>query len=132
MQRENLNAINLHTIDDMRDIIMREKARSDRFSQEFSMIVFEIEKNINIQGFINDLCCFLKSRLRAIDYAGWFADHQIGIVLSFTSAENAAKFAEVIQKANKNTSHAIIVKVFTYPSIWPYKQENEQQNTHIL
>ncbi len=139
MQRNNLNDLlnsnhlhNLYTFDEMRNILMREQARSDRSTHEFSVIVFETENNINVQVFIDDLCYFLKPRLRSIDDVGWFTDNQIGIVLPYTSSENAAKFTEEIQKCIKITSHIIVVKVFTYPSIWPYKQENDQQNTHPI
>ncbi|GJQ59822.1 MAG: hypothetical protein D8M57_11330 [Candidatus Scalindua sp. AMX11] len=124
--------LNLFKIDEMRNIIMQEQSRSDRSSHNFSMIVFEIEHIIKTQVFIDDLCYFLKSRLRSIDRVGWFTENQIGIVLPYTSAKNAARFAEVIQKSIKNRSDVIIVKVFAYPSIWPYNQQKDQRKTGFL
>ncbi len=139
MKRRKLNglfnsnySLNLYTTDDMQNILMQEQARSIRSTQEFSMIMFVIENKIDASAFIDDLCHFLKPRLRSIDKVGWLNDNQITIVMPYTPIENAAKFHEEIQEVMEKQSHIITAKLFAFPSLWPYKQEKDQRNANIL
>ena len=120
--------VKLYTIDEMRNIIMRERARTDRSGHEFSVITFDIGNYVNNESFHDDCCHFLETRLRSIDETGWFTDGHIGIVLSYTPAKKAAKLAERFQEIMRYKSYTITVEVFAYPSIWPYKKQSDQQN----
>ncbi len=122
--------IKLYSIDEMRTVILHERARSDRSDNEFSMIVLDIKKDIKNSALLDEICKFLESKLRLIDEVGWFSVDQIGVVLPYTSANNASKLAKRIQRGMINKSFSVTVNIFTYPTIWPFKKENNQQNKH--
>ncbi len=122
--------IKLYSIDEMRDIILQERARSDRSSKEFSVIVFDIRKDIKNSAFLEEFYRFLESKLRSIDEVGWFSVDQVGVVLPYTKADNASRLAKRIQRNMKNKTFSVIVNIFTYPAIWPFKTENDQQNKY--
>ncbi|KAA3620032.1 MAG: hypothetical protein DWQ05_04710 [Calditrichaeota bacterium] len=120
------NPIKLYSVDELRSILTRERARSDRNNHEFSVLVFELGKYNKDKTFLVDFCHFLASRLRSIDETGWFADNKIGIILPYTIAEDAAKLAEDIRNSIEHASAISDIQIFTYPSVWPFKKKSDR------
>ena len=112
----------LQTHSDMKKIILRERARSDRHNHEFSIIVIEIERFDQENGVIDHIIQFLNSRLRMIDEIGWYDKNQIAIVLPYTTSENAVQVAEDVTKNINSDVPVHLSKILSYPSIWPYKK----------
>ncbi len=109
----------LLTVENMQKTILREKARSDRRDHDFSVIVIDIEKLNNGKDF-EYLVNFLGSRLRLIDEIGWYDENQVGIILPYTSSENAVQVAEDLMKISKNDRPIKLAKILSYPSMWPF------------
>jgi len=112
----------LLAINDMEKKILRERSRSDRNDHEFSVIVIDIEKFNHENGLIDHLVQLMWSRLRMIDEIGWYAKRQLGIVLPYTSPENAVQVAEDLLKIIRTETPATLSKILSYPSIWPFKK----------
>ena len=116
----------------MHNVLLRERSRADRNNHEFSFIVFDIGEKKQDKIFITHLSQFLNSRLRSIDEKGWFDKNQIGIVLPYTSAINAMKVAEDLCKNFQADGSIQLSKIFTYPSVWPYKKDDSNQNINSI
>ncbi len=128
MKSNNLNR--LLTNKEIDAILKQERARSDRSDHEFSLIAFDIGKESKDKKFLTDFCKLLESQLRSIDNIGWVNLAQIGVVLPYTSAENASLLAKRIQRELKSTNHSLIVNIFSYPSIVPLKKKNGKEKIH--
>ncbi len=115
---------NLLTFDEMKKIIVRERARSDRHNHEFSVVVIEIEKFDQENGLVDQLVLLLGSRLRMTDEIGWYHNNQIALILPYTSSENAVLVAEDVIQIISTKIPAKISKILSYPSIWPYKNKS--------
>ncbi len=116
------HTVKLYSIDDLRKILSRERARSDRNNHEFSMIVFQLE-SIKLQKMlVTDFCRFLASRLRSTDEIGWFAQNQIGVVLPYTAAADASALANDIHAQLQYRNFILKIQIFAYPTVWPFKK----------
>ena len=107
---------------DLKKIILREKARTDRHNHEFSIILIEIEKFDQENGVLDHFVQILGSRIRSIDEIGWYDENQIAIVLPYTTSEDAVQVAEDVMKMINADIPAQFSKILSYPSIWPYKK----------
>ena len=112
----------LQTQSDLKNIILRERARSDRHNHEFSIIVIDIEKFDQANGVLDHFVQLLGSRIRIIDEVGWYDQNKIAIVLPYTTSEDAVQVAEDIIKIINPDVPAQLSKILSYPSIWPYKK----------
>ena len=112
----------LKSASDLKEIILRERARTDRHDHEFSIIVIDIEKFDQENGVLDHFVQLLGSRIRMIDEIGWYDKNQIAIVLPYTSSENAVRVVEDVTKIINADLPAHLSKILTYPSIWPYKK----------
>ena len=112
----------LQTQSDLKNIILRERARSDRHNHEFSIIVIDIEKFDQNNGVLDHFVQLLGSRLRMIDEVGWYDQNKIAIVLPYTTSEDAVQVAEDVTKIINSDIPAHFSKILSYPSIWPYKK----------
>ncbi|MFC1831130.1 diguanylate cyclase [Thermodesulfobacteriota bacterium] len=112
----------LQNLSDMKKIILRERARSDRQNHEFSIILIDIDNFDQENGVLDHFVRLLGSRLRMIDEIGWYDKNQIAIVLPYTTSEDAAQVAEDVTKMINADVPAQLSKILSYPSIWPFKK----------
>lgn len=112
----------LHSFEDMKRIILRERARSDRHDYEFSVIVIDIKKFDKENGALDRLYQRLISRLRLIDEVGWYDKNDIAILLPYTSSENATQVAEDVLNILREDVPVQITAILSYPSVWPFKK----------
>jgi len=99
-------------------ILERERERSDRSGQGFSLVVFEYGANnlhTDSMRILKD--CILSRKVRAIDEVGWFNEGAIATLLACTSPDGARAFAEdVVANLPPAGIDAPICRVYTYPS----------------
>ncbi len=79
----------LHSIRQLRRVLARERARSDRSGDRFSLVVFapqalSVENETHVR-----LSRVLRQRLRLTDEAGWLDRHRIAVVLPATPPRGA-------------------------------------------
>ncbi|MGA8753755.1 sugar transferase [Candidatus Deferrimicrobium sp.] len=102
---------------DFSSIIHRERDRSDRTGQGFSLVIFEVGTGKNRSDSVRNLVPILTHRVRSTDAVGWFEDGRIGVILPHTTTESAWKFVANVRNAfNGNAPPECVV--YAYPSSW--------------
>jgi lipopolysaccharide/colanic/teichoic acid biosynthesis glycosyltransferase len=100
-------------------ILERERERSDRSGQGFSLVVFESgvdgRDSESVRILIDSL---LSRRVRAIDEVGWFKAGAIAAALPSTSPEGAWKFAKDVCHGVPPEIPKPVCRVYSYPSSW--------------
>jgi lipopolysaccharide/colanic/teichoic acid biosynthesis glycosyltransferase len=120
----NLNGI--HTTEEFRMILERERARTDRSGQEFSMVVFGIGSASGSIDLANRyLEGAIRKRARNSDAIGWFDTHALAVILYCTPSEGAWKFAESVRQAVSSRIPVLHSSVYTYPTTWIESKPSE-------
>lgn len=76
--------------------IAKERYRSDRSSQEYSLLILSLAIKSEEDERIVQAIATVRERIRAIDEIGWYEENQLGILLPFTSMGGADRLADEI------------------------------------
>jgi len=107
----------VHSTRDFSSIINRERDRSDRTGQGFSLVIFEVGNGKTRSDSARNLVPILIHRVRSTDAIGWLEDGRIGVILPHTTTERAWKFVANVRKAcNGNALPECVV--YAYPASW--------------
>jgi len=114
---------------DFSSIIHRERDRSDRTGQGFSLVIFEVGNGKKRSDSVRNLVPILTHRIRSTDAIGWLEDDRIGVILPHTTTESAWMFVANVRNAcNGNAPPECVV--YAYPSSWiPGDEEFPPQNS---
>ena len=104
----------IHSINEFSFIVGRERARSDRTGQYFSLAVFELNEKNKGQTSPFLLAEVLNQRKRSTDEIGWFDTRRIGVILPDTPVEGARKVADDICQRIATKVVPPSFKVYTY------------------
>jgi len=96
-------------------ILARERARAERSSHRFSLVVFEPEKGEKGKQVQDRLVGELIGRMRATDEAGWLRQNRIGTILHNADAPSARSFANCIQTTLLADDILLPYRVYSYP-----------------
>lgn len=99
-------------------ILGRERDRSDRTGQEFSMAVFYVGKGNRRLHATRNLVPILTHRIRSTDSIGWLDAGRIGAVLPHTRSAGAWKFIEIVKSEYPDGHPPPDTEVYTYPTAW--------------
>lgn len=110
--------LDIHSEEEFREILCRERARTDRTKSEFSLLVFEFEQSGNTHLETKSLANELNGRLRSTDEVGWLDRSRIGVILPDTPAEGAWRVADDISLKSCISPTILRCDVYTYPSNW--------------
>jgi lipopolysaccharide/colanic/teichoic acid biosynthesis glycosyltransferase len=108
----------IHSPEEFRLILERERARADRSGDKFSLVVFDFGNTNNGNGpslAVEHLTRILYKRVRLTDTVGWFDETSIGTVLPGTMGEGAWKFADDVRKKAVAIASQFSYRVYTYP-----------------
>lgn len=108
----------VHSPEEFRLILERERARADRSGDKFSLVVFEFGNSGEGNGSslpVEHLTRILFKRVRMTDTVGWFDETSIGTVLPGTTGEGAWKFADDVRKKASALASQFSYRVYTYP-----------------
>ncbi len=86
----------VHSITELKAVLRRERARTDRSGLEFSLLTFTPNADESCAAVLDFLIEILQLRLRETDEIGWVADGQIGAVLTYTQPGSAVWLADEI------------------------------------
>ena len=106
----------LRSSDQLKEILDRERARTDRTAEGFSFIVFSCRETREDRLLLVRLARILPQRLRSTDEAGWLEREQIGIVLPATPPKGAWKLADDLQGLVGSDCARLACEVYYYPS----------------
>jgi len=118
---------NLYDVAHLRRVLERERARSDRTGDVFSLLILTPRGKEFERATWRRLARILKRRLRLTDDAGWLDGRRIGAVLAHTSAAGAWKLAEDIGKEFTSRTPPPLCKVYTYPNEWSGDDETNDE-----
>jgi PleD family two-component response regulator len=102
--------------DEFRSIIERERARADRTDQHFSLIILDLGFPDESHHATHHILQKVFRRVRRIDEIGWYGQNRIGIILPYTSAQGAQKFAESLCSSFSLTTKECLLNIYTYDS----------------
>ncbi len=109
----------IHSLENFRVLLDRERARAERSGQEFSLVVFDASRqNGTAVACLRDLARELSSRVRATDEIGWFSDKSVGVFLPATSVDGAWIFADDVSARINRRIPSLERTVYTYPTKW--------------
>ena len=103
--------------DEFHALIARERSRSDRNGNIFSMIAFRFGLPGVTAHTRRQLVNELYNRLRDTDELGWYDDQHIAAILPYANAETADRIATSICRRSGLTGNDIY-EVYTYPESW--------------
>jgi GGDEF domain-containing protein len=106
----------IHSEEEFRSIIERERARADRTDHQFSLIVLDLGFREGNHNTNRSLLQKVISRMRRIDEIGWYDQNHIGIILPYTSTQGAQKFAESLCSSFSSPMGEYLLNVYTYHS----------------
>ncbi|OGC94617.1 MAG: hypothetical protein A2W25_09325 [candidate division Zixibacteria bacterium RBG_16_53_22] len=107
----------IYSDDAFRAILEREKARSERTGQIFSIVLFECKNgNGTNVATLTRLGNDITRRIRKSDEVGWYDGNRIGTILAGSSTERAWQFVEAIKETIEGVDPGLICSVYTYPS----------------
>ncbi|MGQ0506972.1 MAG: sugar transferase [Myxococcaceae bacterium] len=102
---------------DFRSLLTLERDRADRNGHIFSLILLDVNQ-VEGQGVsINRLVHTFNMRLRLTDVIGWYDEKDIGLLLPYTSHENAHRVTEKLVAENR-LSFRKHCAIYTYPTQW--------------
>jgi lipopolysaccharide/colanic/teichoic acid biosynthesis glycosyltransferase len=100
-------------------VLQRERARSDRTSEVFSLVIFAVNSHKSGAETLRQLARILHRRLRLTDDAGLWDQHKIGVVLPATPAAGAWTVVDDVCVCVPAGLPLPLCSVYCYPSDWP-------------
>ena len=119
----------VHSAGEFASILNRERDRTDRTGQEFSMVVFETGAVSRRSAPVRNLVAILAQRVHSTDDIGWLDDGRIATTLPHTPPDGAWKFVENVQRALGGGAPAPKCTVYAYPSRWITKADGKPSQT---
>jgi lipopolysaccharide/colanic/teichoic acid biosynthesis glycosyltransferase len=108
----------LHQREDFERILLRERARSDRSGEVFSLAVLTVGKQPSDLDALAHLARILRKRLRLSDDAGRLAERRIGVLLPATPAAGAWTVVDDVCVCVPAGLPLPDCAVYCYPSDW--------------
>jgi lipopolysaccharide/colanic/teichoic acid biosynthesis glycosyltransferase len=105
----------LHGADTMRKILIRERVRTDRTSDPFSVITFTPRRQEQTETLWPRLVGLLGKRLRCTDEMGWLREHQLCVVLPHTTPAGAWTVADGVCIKLPEEILPPLCTVYSYP-----------------
>jgi lipopolysaccharide/colanic/teichoic acid biosynthesis glycosyltransferase len=122
----------LLTSNELNRILERERARSDRTGEVFSLAVFTVKGSTEGRNkTILHLAKILQRRLRLTDDAGLLAPHRIGVVLPATPTSGAWTLVDDVCVCIPSGLPLPECRVYCYPSGWLDENDYDEESIEI-
>ncbi len=109
----------LHSPEQTRTVLARERARADRAHEPVSVVTFVPREQAVSQATWERLVPVLKGRLRSTDEAGWLDGSegpQVCVILPGTDGPSAGKVVEDVLRRFAGPAPLPIILIYSYPS----------------
>ena len=120
----------IRTVNEFRDMIEYERARSNRSGLPFCVVVFDAKANGAEIAALDRVSMILQDRLRDTDEVGWISDRQIAALLPYTTAENASGVAREVCEQIPEEFRCPQVEVLFHPSRPPHSPNGHVVDRH--
>ena len=111
-----------------RRTLARERARTDRTGQGFSLVIFAPRDSDSAESTVRRLALILQRRLRYSDEAGWLDHERLGALLPCTPAGGAWKVADDVCAAFPADLDPPHCTVYCYPN--DYRHDRPPADRH--
>ncbi len=116
--RDSGSSRRIHSAMEFASILNRERDRTDRTGQAFSLVVFETDAGSRSSAAVKNLVAVLMQRTHSTDDIGWLDDGRIATVHPHTTPDGAWKFVENVRKSLGSNAPVPECTVYVYPSNW--------------
>ena len=114
----------IHPAERFRDLVERERSRTDRTGIHFSLVVFHLKgRKRDTFHTLYHLTNLLLSRLRTSDEVGWVDRTSLAVLLFGSGEADAANFGQKVTASLPEDVAVPTVSVYPYPN----KREGEEQ-----
>src|SRR5512143_1500947 len=115
--RRNAAFHKIHPSERFRDLIERERSRTDRTGIRFSLVVFKHKgRKRDTYRSLSHLAGLLTSRARTSDEIGWFDKTSLGILLIGAGEADAAEFGRKVTTSLPEQVTFPTISVYVYPN----------------
>jgi lipopolysaccharide/colanic/teichoic acid biosynthesis glycosyltransferase len=112
----------------IRDILERERIRSDRTGDPLTLVIFASRDDETAEATCARLVSLLQFRLRCTDEPGWWTQREICVVLPHTTVQGAWAFADDICARFSDDGVPPHCTVYAYP----WKNENNGNGAEVV
>jgi lipopolysaccharide/colanic/teichoic acid biosynthesis glycosyltransferase len=112
--------------DEFRRLLERERLRSDRNGETFSLITMTPPHRRYTDSLLPELIRALHSRLRATDDVGYLERGQLGVLLPATPSTGAWTVVDDVIELLVNDVDSPICEVYTYPSFDAFSGDEQE------
>ena len=120
----------LHSPEQFAQVLARERARSDRTGEVFSLIVFAVGREKAQSDALPHVARILGQRLRLTDDAGLLDHRRIGVVLPATPPSGAWTVVDDVCVCIPAGLSLPECKVYCYPTDWPILESNDEDGDY--
>lgn len=114
---------NIYSSDEFKTLVKYERTRSDRYGNEFSIVVFSSEQEIQFNS--ESVLLKLSKLTRSIDCLGWNESGQISVLLPDTKSSGAEFFGKkVVDDFRDLKKIPLTFEIYTYPENWIDKEND--------
>ncbi|MBM4144163.1 MAG: sugar transferase [Lentisphaerae bacterium] len=100
-----------------REELLRERARSDRTEQVFSVVMFEVPRSARGNALAGELSTLVPARMRATDFMGWFDRGHLAVILDSCLVCSALSFGnEICRRIGEKMRPPRRIIVQTFPA----------------
>jgi lipopolysaccharide/colanic/teichoic acid biosynthesis glycosyltransferase len=103
------------TREEFRRVLVKERARVDRFGGEVSLLVLKARDAASRERSLSTAIEILSPRIRTTDELGWFDSGSLGVLLPGTDAEGAWRVADVVAERHPDDLPPPVFSVYAYP-----------------
>ncbi len=126
VQRPNKKFSDLHSPDEVKRVLHRERVRAERSGEPFSMIVFTPREPQPNSEVVKRLIEILKKRVRLTDDIGWLDPERISVILPSTPPPGAWKVADDVVLEFPQSISPPLPTVYTFPFHWDRHEDVEE------
>ena len=112
----------IHSPAEFSMLVKLERCRADRHNTVFSLVLFEVTRNLRKPEQVDDMIAAARTRLRCTDAIGWFDKRRIAVLLHQTHIAGARLVADDILLEVADGAAAIPYSVYVYPSDHPTRR----------
>jgi len=106
----------VHPVERFQMLLKRERNRSDRCGQRFSILIFNVGSFYYDHSLIRSFIGILKKNIRVTDDIGWFDHQSIAVILPETDKDGGSILLEKIIRLSQSVIPQIDYRFYTYPS----------------
>jgi hypothetical protein len=130
-QKKTDDGCGVFPVERFRQVLERERYRSDRNHHGFSLLTFKSKYTSGEQTLMSEVMPVLLRRARSSDIIGWLDDGSLAVLLPETVMEGASKLMGDIYHMAPELTACSECQIYYYPSNWPWGENRVFEGTAV-